>query len=168
MKEQIVFDDWIYRSETTVKQRKKDYFICFVPLWTLAIISILGMFFSLYAIIPLVLAIFVNIVLLFEYWKVKNNHLIITKEAIYITNRFNVTKKHLLDYKKCSLEIKKSAKRGGGIWLKFYDKKGTLLLKYEDMLNSPTMYGGKLLPWGEAIKSLQIPIVDKNDIFNLW
>lgn len=61
MKEQIVFDDWIYRSETTVKQRKKDYFICFVPLWTLAIISILGMFFSLYAIIPLVLAIFINI-----------------------------------------------------------------------------------------------------------
>ncbi len=168
MKEQIVFDDWIYRSETTVKQRKKDYFICFVPLWILAIISILGMFFSLYAIIPLVLAIFVNIVLLFEYWKVKNNHLIITKEAIYITNRFNVTKKHLLDYKKCSLEIKKSVKRGGGIWLKFYDKKGTLLLKYEDMLNSPTMYGGKLLPWGEAIKSLQIPIVDKNDIYNLW
>ena len=36
------------------------------------------------------------------------------------------------------------------------------------MVNSPTMYGGKLLPWGQALKSLGITIIDKNEIFNRW
>jgi hypothetical protein len=42
------------------------------------------------------------------------------------------------------------------------------ILRYEDMLNTPTMYGGQLLPFGKAIKSLQIPIVDKNHLYDLW
>ena len=168
MKEQIVFDDWIYRSPNAVKNRRNGYLICSIFIWILELISIVSIFFSVYACFALLLAIGSNIVLLFEYWKVKNNHLIITKEAIYITNRFKITKKYLLNYQVCSLEIQRSIKRGGGIWMKFYDKNGKLLLKYEDMLNRPTMYGGKLLPWGEAIKSLQIPVVDKNDVYDLW
>ena len=168
MKEQIVFDDWLYRSPNVAKNRRKDYLLCCILIWILELMSIVGLFFSVYACFALLLAIGTNIVLLFEYWKVKNNHLIITKEAIYITNKFKKTRKYLLDYKVCSLEIQRSVKRGGGIWLKFYDKNGKLLLKYEDMLNNPTMYGGKLLPWGEAIKSLQIPVIDKNDLYNLW
>lgn len=168
MKERIVFDDWVYRPDLSIKQRKKEYLICFIPLWMLILVSVIGVFFSLYSLLFLVLAIYANLILLLEYLKIKNNHLIITEHAIYVTNRFNVTKKYLLNYKDCSLEIKKSIKRGGGIWMKFYDKKGNFLLKYEDMLNTPTMYGGKLLPWGEAIKSLQIPLVDKNELFNLW
>ena len=36
------------------------------------------------------------------------------------------------------------------------------------MLNTPTMYGGQLLPFGKAIKSLQIPIVDKNNLYDIW
>ena len=142
--------------------------MCAIPLCILGLMSIVGMFFSLYAGCSLLLAIWASIVLLLDYWKVKNNHLVITKEAIYITNKYKETKEYLLDYKECTLEIRKSLKRGGGIWLKFYDKNGELLLKYEDMLNSPTMYGGRLLPWGEAIKSLQIPIVDKNNLYDLW
>lgn len=168
MKEQIVFDDWVYRNPNLLKNRKKDYLLCSILIWILELMSIVGMFFSFYACVPLLLAIWVNITLLFEYWKIKNNHLVITKEAIYVTNRFKKTKEYLLDYQACSLEIQRSGKRGGGIWLKFYDQNGKLLLKYEDMLNSPTMYGGKLLPWGKAIKSLQIPIVDKNDLYNVW
>ena len=168
MKGEIVFDDWMYRHPNSLKQRMKDYFLCAIPLCMLTLVSIIGMFFSLYVGCFLLLAICSNVVVLLEYLKVKNNHLIITKEAIYVTNRFKVTNEYLLDYRECSLEIRKSFKRGGGIWLKFYDKNGKLLLKYEDMLNSPTMYGGKLLPWGESIKSLQIPIVDKNHLYDLW
>ena len=164
----MVFDDWMYRNPDLLKHRRKDYFVCFISVWILGLVSIVGMFFSLYSVCCLFLAIYVNMGLLLEYLKVKNNHLIITKKAIYITNRFKRTKEYLLDYKECSLEIQKSVKRGGGIWLKFYDKNGKFLLKYEDMLNRPTMYGGKLLPWGEAIKSLQIPIEDKNNLYNLW
>ena len=168
MKGEIVFDDWMYRHPNSLKQRRIDYFLCAIPLCILTLVSIIGVFFTLYAGLFLLLAIWSDVVVLLEYLKVKNNHLIITKEAIYITNKFNMTNEYLLDYKECSLEIRKSLKRGGGIWLKFYDKNGKFLLKYEDMLNSPTMYGGKLLPWGEAIKSLQIPIVDKNNLYDIW
>ena len=52
--------------------------------------------------------------------------------------------------------------------MKFYNKNNTLLVKYEDMLNTPTMYGGKLLPWGEAIKSLEIQLIDKGNLYDLW
>ena len=91
-----------------------------------------------------------------------------TTDSIYVTNRFNNTNEYKVNYKDCILEIKKSAKRGGGIWMKFYDKNNTLLVKYEDMLNTPTMYGGKLLPWGEAIKSLEIQLIDNGNLYDLW
>ena len=168
MKQQVIFDDWSYRHENSLKNRKKDYIICAIPLSMLMLISLVGIFFSLYSLIAFMLSIGVNLAIIFEYLKVKNNHLIITEKIISVTNRFNVTKNFEVDYKDCSLEVKPSIKRSGGLWLKFFDKNGKLLLKYEDMLNTPTMYGGKLLPWGEAIKSLQIPIIDKSNLFDRW
>jgi len=165
MKEQIVFDDWLYRSENAIKRRKKEYFICLIPVCILNLMCLIGLFFSLCVLVVFVLAIWVDIVLLLEYLKIKNQHLVITEQAIYVTDRFHITKKYLLDYKDCSLELRQSVKRGGGIWLKFYNKNGKLLLKYEDMLNRPARYDGKILPLGEAIKSLQIPLIDKNDLF---
>lgn len=167
MKEQIVFDDWLYRPEDAIKRRKKAYFICFIPVCILNLMCLIGLFFSLYVLFCFALAIWVDIVWLLEYLKIKNQHLVITEHAIYVTDRFHVTKKYLLDYKDCSLELKQSVKRGGGVWLKFYDKNGQLLLKYEDMLNRPARYDGKILPFGEAIKSLQIPLADKDDLFRL-
>lgn len=168
MKGTIVFNDWTYRTDEIMKNRKKDYLICFIPLWILTILSIVVMFFDIYVILFLLLAILGNVKLLLEYLKIKNNHLVITTESIYVTNRFNKTKEYKVNYKDCILEIKKSVKRGGGIWMKFYDKNNTLLVKYEDMLNTPTMYGGKLLPWGEAIKSLEIQLIDNGNLYDLW
>jgi hypothetical protein len=66
-----------------------------------------------------------------------------------------------------SLEIKQSVKRGGGLLLKFYDGE-KFILKYEDILNFPVMYGDKLTNYGEAIKSLGIPIKDKNGFYDQW
>ena len=147
---------------------RKDYRLCFVFLLVFLIASIVGLFFSIYIVFMLFLAIYANVALLFQYLKIKNNHLVITTDSIYVTNRFNKTKEYKVNYKDCILEIKQSVKRGGGIWMKFYDKNNTLLVKYEDMLNAPTMYGGKLLPWGEAIKSLGIQLIDKGNLFKLW
>lgn len=146
MEERIVFDDWLYRPKALIKQKKAEYLVFFILLWILFLASVIGMLFSLYSLLFLSLSICANIGLMLEYLKIRNHHLVITDQAIYMTNRFNKTKKYLLNYKDCSLEIKESVKRGGGIWMKFYDPKGTLLLKYEDMLNTPTMYGGRLLP----------------------
>ena len=168
MKETIVFDDWQYRTKGIIENIKKDYRLCFALLLVFLIASIIGLFFSIYIVFMLFLAIYANVALLFQYLKIKNNHLVITTDSIYVTNRFNNTKKYKVNYKDCILEIKKSVKRGGGIWMKFYDKNNTLLVKYEDMLNTPTMYGGKLLPWGEAIKSLEIQLIDKGNLYDLW
>jgi len=168
MKQQVIFDDWSYRHENSLKNRKRDYIICAIPLSMLAVISLVGIFLSVYSLIAFMLAIGINLAILFEYLKIKHNHLIITPQNISVTNRFNVTRMYEVDYKACTLEIKPSLKRGGGLWLIFFDKNGKLLLKYEDMLNTPTMYGGKMLPWGEAIRSLQIPIIDKSNLFDRW
>ena len=167
MNNQVVFDDWIYRPKNILTSIKKDYFLCFIPIWMFTLISFVSVLFEIYLIFIFALAIFANIVLVFQYLKIKNNHLVITDNSIYVTNRFNKTKKYDINYKECVLEIKKSIKRSGGIWMKLYDKNKKLLLKYEDMINTPTMYGGKLLPFGVAIKLLEIPIID-NGLFDLW
>ena len=72
-----------------------------------------------------------------------------------------------MDYKTLSLEIKQSVKRGGGMWLKFFEN-DKLLFKYEDMLNFPVSCGDKLTEWAKAIKSLKIPIKDKKGFYDQW
>lgn len=164
---EVVFDDWNYRIEMVIKQRKKDYKLLFILVGIFTFITILGMFFSIYVILFSALAVIALITLLLEYLKVMNNHLIITTEAIYITNLFKKEKEYFIDYKSLLLEVKQSIKRGGGLWLKFY-KDGKLLFKYEDMLNFPIGCGDKLTDWGIAIKSLNIPIKDRNGFYNQW
>ena len=61
-----------------------------------------------------------------------NNHLIITTEAIYITNLFKKEKEYLIDYKSLSLEVKQSIKRGGGLWIKFYKDGKTRITRHKE------------------------------------
>ena len=163
-----IFDDWDFRPTSLMKNRKKDYIICLIPIIILFIASVIATIFEWYLCIFIILSLLALISIWLEWLKLKNNHLQITKDTIYITNRFNKIKEYVVDYKECKLELKESVKRGGGIWLRFLDKNNKLICKYEDMINSPTMYGGKLLPWGQALKSLGITIIDKNEIFNRW
>lgn len=161
----VVFDDWQYRDKTVIKQIKQDYGLLFVLLGIFTLITIVVMFFSLYALLFFILAVIADICILFSYLKIMNNHLVITTEAIYITNLFKKEKEYIIDYKSLSLEIKQSVKRGGGLWLKFF-KDDKLLLKYEDMLNFPIGCGDKLTDWGIAIKALKIPIKDRNRFYD--
>lgn len=163
----IVFDDWNYRTKEVINHRKKDFNLLFVLLGIFTFITIAGMFLSLYVILFLFLAVIADIALLLEYLKVKNNHLVITTESVYITNLFNKEKEYIVDYKTLSLKIKQSVKRGGGLWLKFYDK-DKMLFKYEDMLNFPVSCGDKLTDWGKAIKSLEISIKDRRGFYDQW
>ena len=94
---EVVFDDWNYRIEMVIKQRKKDYKLLFILVGIFTFITILGMFFSIYVILFSALAVIALITLLLEYLKVMNNHLIITTEAIYITNLFKKEKEYFID-----------------------------------------------------------------------
>lgn len=163
----IVFDDWRYRNEMGLNYRKKDYKLSLVIMTVFSVITIIGMFISLYAIFFFILALLADTAVMLDYLKFKNHHLIITTEAIYITNLFKKEKEYIINYKNLLLEIKKSAKRGGGLWLKFY-KDGKLLFKYEDMLNFPISCGDKLTDLGIAIKSLNIPVKDRNGFYDQW
>ena len=91
MQEKIIFDDWQYRPKGIIENIKKDYCLCFVLLLVFLIASIVGLFFSIYIVFMLFLAIYANVALLFQYLKIKNNHLVITTDSIYVTNRFNNT-----------------------------------------------------------------------------
>ena len=48
---EVVFDDWNYRIEMVIKQRKQDYKLLFILVGIFTFITILGMFFSIYVIL---------------------------------------------------------------------------------------------------------------------
>nr|MDE6656855.1 hypothetical protein [Anaeroplasmataceae bacterium] len=99
-----------------------------------------------------------------EWLKVKNNHLVITKKSIFITNRFKKKKEYKVDLSNCYLALKPSVKRGGGIWLQFYDNQDNFICDYEDVFNHASLYGEEPTRWEEAIKELNIPIIDVNEV----
>ena len=168
MEEYIIFDDWSLRPNGVTEQRKKDYLLCLIPLCFLNLFSLVLCFFYLAPLVFFIISLIALAILFFEYLKLKNAHLVITEEAFYVTNRFGKTKKYLLSYKNCSIVLAQSAKRGGGIWLKFYDQNKTLIFRYEDMLNIPALHNGQLTSYGKALSILQIPIQDPNDLFHKW
>ena len=163
----VVFDDWNYRTKESINNIKNDFKLLFIIFGIFTFITLVGMFFSIYVMLFFAIAFIADITILIEYLKILNNHLVITFDAIYITNFFNKTKKYIMDYKTLSLEIKQSVKRGGGMWLKFFEN-DKLLFKYEDMLNFPVSCGDKLTEWAKAIKSLKIPIKDKKGFYDQW
>ncbi len=164
-KHKVIFDDWDVREKGIYQSRKKQYSICFTGIIILNIILIIAAFFEWYFCFMLVISLIGMLWMVLEWLKVKNNHLVITQDAIYITNRFKKEFGYKIYYKKCKLEIKSSVKRGGGLFLKFYDSNDKLICKYEDMLNYVSGYKEKSTKWEKAVKSLNIPIIDKNEVF---
>ena len=182
MKGEVVFDDGVYRDKTLLLQKKIVCYIYAIPWIMCAAAAVVGFSTDLYykhmsAILAMFGTIsFVTLALLpglYEYFKVKNGHLIITREAIYITNWLNKTTEYLLDYKELSLEILtlkeyKNANSPYGTILSFYDKNGEFLLKYKNWNSNILVYDSETNVWkwtdfGELIKSLQIPIVREEE-----
>lgn len=161
----VVFDDWQVREKNVFETRKKEYIFCLISIIVLTAISFVATILEWYLCIMLILVIICLFVFCLEWLKIKNNHLVIAEDTIYITNRFNKTKEYIVDYKDCKLELKKSVKRGGGKWLKFYGADNKLICKYEDMLNNASDYGSEPTKWEKSIKGLNIRIIDKEQIF---
>ena len=165
MDKSLLFDDWSVRPEGVLKRRKIQYIFDFVIIGILFLLCVIGMFFHLGCIVLLVLSVIVYISILLEWLKIKNNHLIITKDQIEITNRFHKTKIYPLEIHESSIELRHSFDyRSGGIVMLFYDKNHQVICKYEDMFNHASPYGAKKTNWENALVNLGVKIIDPTEI----
>ena len=111
-----------------------------------------------------VLALIGLIVIWFEWLKIKNNHLIIKKDSIIITDRFNRSSVYNVSLSNLKIEIRHSINvKNGGIIMKFYDN-NALVCKYKDMINIASSFGEEKTTWERKIKSLGIEIVDLSEV----
>ena len=161
----ILFDDWQMRRDGVLKYRKRAYTISLFCISILFLVLSVGVFFELALMIPLVHALIAITVVFLEWQKVKNNHLIIKSNQIAITNRFNKTTIYKIHIHELTLELRHSFnRRSGGIILKFYDSKGNLICKYEDMLNTAAPWGLEKTKWEKSLEGLGIVIIDTSGI----
>ena len=161
----ILFDDWQMRRDGVLKYRTRAYTISLFCISILFLVLSVGVFFELALMIPLVLALIAITVVFLEWQKVKNNHLIIKSNQIAITNRFNKTTIYKIHIHELTLELRHSFnRRSGGIILKFYDSKGNLICKYEDMLNTAAPWGLEKTKWEKSLEGLGIVIIDTSGI----
>ena len=165
MEKHILFDDWNVRAEGVLKRRKIQYIFASVPIGILFVLSVIGMFFHLACIVPLVLSVIGYMSILLEWLKIKNNHLIIIKTQIEITNRFHKTKIYPLEIQELTIELRHSFNyRSGGIVMLFYDKNHQVICKYEDMFNHASPYGVQKTNWENALANLGVKIMDPTEI----
>lgn len=161
----ILFDDWQIRHDGVLKYRRRAYTFSLFCISILFLVLFVGVFFELFLMIPLVLAFIVITVVFLEWQKVKNNHLIIKSNQIVITNRFNKTTIYKIHIHESTLELSHSFnRRSGGIIMKFYDSKGNLICKYEDMLNTAAPWGFEKTNWEKGLEGLGIEIIDTSGI----
>ena len=165
MNKNILFDDWSVRAKGVLKHRKNQYIVISVLIGILFVLSVIGMFFHLGCIVPLVLSVIVHISSLLEWLKIKNHHLIIKKDKIEITNRFHKTKIYPLEVHELTIKLRHSFNyRSGGIVMLFYDKNRQVICKYEDMFNHASPYGAKKTNWENALVNLGVKIMDPTEI----
>ena len=162
--DKLIFDDWLLRSEKVYNSRCKEYKFVFVFVLIALTLSLVLTIIYWHPVVFLLLFLLSLIAGVFEWLKIKNNHLRIYEGVICITDRFGREKSYTVDYKSCTLVLKKSANRSGGIWLLFYDKEQKLICKYEDMINHASYYGAVPTDWEQAVMDLQIKIVDEGCI----
>jgi hypothetical protein len=157
----LVFDDWLLRNEQAYNSRCRAY--KFISVFSLIVLLITLVLTFLYwdPVVFLLLFLLNLAVVSLEWLKIKNHHLRIYENTICITDRFGREKSYTVDYKSCTLALKKSASRSGGIWLLFYDKEQKLICKYEDMINHASYYGAVPTDWEQAVMDLQIPVADE-------
>ena len=161
----ILFDDWETRYDSAFQHRKKAYFFSLICASFLLFISIVGVFIEWPIIVMLVISLATLTSITLEWLKVKNNHLVIRNNAIEVTNRFNKTVIYDINIGEIFLKLRPSFnRRSGGIVMKFYDSKGNLICKYEDMLNGASPFGVERTNWEIRIAALGIRIDDPEGI----
>ena len=162
----VLFDDWQTRCDGVLKRRREEYTLALICISVLFLGSCVGALFELAVIAFLVISLIALTVLLLEWQKVKNNHLVIKNNEIEITNRFNKITIYKIHINELTLELSHSFnRRSGGIIMKFYDSKGNLICKYEDMLNRAAPWGFEKTSWERSIEELDIKIIDAEGIF---
>ena len=160
----IIFDDWKTRKENAFNLRCKDYIVSFIICIILLVLSFIMIFVEFALILFFVLALIGLIVIWFEWLKIKNNHLIIKKDSIIITDRFNRSSVYNVSLSNLKIEIRHSINvKSGGIIMKFYDN-NALVCKYKDMINIASSFGEEKTTWERKIKSLGIEIVDLSEV----
>lgn len=162
--DKLVFDDWVLRDQQVYRSRCRTYKCLFVFMLILMIFSLVMTFIYWYPVVFFLLFLLSLIVGIFEWLKIKKHHLMIYENAICITDRFGREKTYSVEFSSCTLILKQSTNRSGGIWLLFYDKNQKRICRYEDMLNHGAPYGAPLTDWERALMDLQIPIVDEGYI----
>ena len=159
-----IFDDWTLRNENYYRSRCRTYKFLLIFLSISLAFSLVITVLYWYPIIAVLIFGVVLVALYLEWLKTKNHHLRIYEDSICITNRFGKEERYVVDYKSCTLVLKKSFQRSGGIWLLFYDSEKRLICGYEDMINHATYYGGTPTNWETAVMELDMPIIDENCI----
>ena len=161
----VLFDDWQTRPNGALNARRSAYTVCMTFISILFFGSCVGVIFEPAFIAPIFLSVITFSVVFLEWCKVKNNHLVIKNNQIDITNRFNKTTTHIIHVHELTLELRHSInRRSGGIIMKFYDAKGNLICKYEDMFNRTAPWGSKKTNWENNLERLGIKIIDVSGI----
>ena len=161
----VLFDDWKTRQEGALNSRRRGYIVCIIFISILLLGSCIGVFFEVALIVPLVISVIVFAVILLEWCKVKNNHLIIKSNEIQVTNRFDRTTYYKVHIHELTLELGYSFnRRSGGIVMKFYDTNRRLICKYEDMFNRAASFGFEKTNWENNLERLGIKIIDTSGI----
>lgn len=161
----VLFDDWQVRCERILERRRAAYAVCISAIGVLLVSSCIGMFLEPALFLPFVICVAVFAVVVLEYLKVKNNHLVIRNNLIEITNRFNKTTTYKVNIRELTLIIKHSINyRSGGIIMLFYDSKDNLICKYEDMFNRTALFGCEKTKWEKTIEGFNIKVVDPTGI----
>ncbi len=162
----ILFDDWQTRCDGVLKQRRRAYTFSLISVSILFLASLVGVFFELAIIAPLVISLIALIVVLLEWLKLKDNHLVMKSNQIEITNRFNKTTIYKIHIHELTLDLRHSFNhRSGGIIMEFHDSKGNQICKYEDMLNRTAPWGFEKTSWERSLQGLGIKITDAGGIF---
>lgn len=160
MEDKILFNDWETRIPGAIKYRKNNYILSLLCTSVLFVMSIIGCIFYWEVIVLLLITAIVFIAVIFEWLKIKNNHLIIKNNQIEITNRFNKTKIYKISIDNVILEIRSSFnRRSGGIVMIFLNQDNHQICKYEDMLNGASQLGAKKIYGKKKFYHLELKLL---------
>lgn len=161
---ELLFDDWEVRNPTFYSRERKEYVILLLWFSLCIIFAFVVSFFYVEVLLFLFLFIISFLVILFQLLRIKNCHIQIYKDRIFITNVF--LRKRTIPYcfDKTSILIKHTFLQSPqGIVMVFIENEKTICI-YKDFLNYASSYQEPKTKWEITIKEIGLKIIDHQEI----
>ena len=161
----IIFDDWKTRNYDQLKVRRRQLIIYFVIEIFISLFFFITILFDFTSVVLFLLSLIFLYLLTLEWLYVNNNHLVIKKDRIIITNKFNKSIIYEVNTSKIKLELKRFGNsKNGAIIMKFYNENNEFICKYDASEYQAYSFDGTETKWLSKIKSLGIEIIDLSEV----